>query len=222
MQLSQRLNKVRSSVLPPVGAFLVGILLLVGLGCSENVGALDVTAPSTENDDGSGAVVSDPALAADGEAASPPGANSFVESAAGESDVATAAGDEVDEADATAGPATTVSRVDLVYFHTAYACGCMAEIGDVIKGALQDHFPDEIEQKTVRFHSVISDDPKNESIVRMYGSQPFDLFIVTYEGGKASATPVYEIWAYMDDYDALGAYVLQRVEGALSRVIDHA
>ena len=221
MQQSQRLKKVRGSVLPPVGAFLVGMLLLVGLGCSENVGALDVTALSTEHDDGSDALVSDPVLAADGEAASPSGANGFVESAAGESG-ATNAGDEVDEADATAGPVTPVSRVDLVYFHTAYACGCMAEIGDVIKGALQSHFLDEIEQKTVRFHSVVSDDPKNESIVRMYGSQPFDLFIVTYEGGKASATPVYEIWAYMDDYDALGAYVLQRVEGALSRVIDHA
>jgi hypothetical protein len=221
MQLSQGLNDVRSNVLPIVGAFLVGMLLLVGLGCSANVGALDVTALATENDDGSGAVVSDPVLAADGEAASPPGANGFVESAAGESG-ATNAGDEVDEVDATAEPVTPVSRVDLVYFHTAYACGCMAEIGDVIKGALQAHFPEEIEQKTVRFHSVVSDDPKNESIVRMYGSQPFDLFIVTYEGGKPSATPVYEIWAYMDDYDALGAYMLQRVEGALSRVIDYA
>jgi len=220
MQQSQRLKKVRSRVLPPVGAFLVGMLLLAGLGCSENVGALDVTAPSTENDDGSHALVSDPVLAADVEAASPPGANGFVESASGESG-ATNAGDEVDQADATAEPVTTISRVDLVYFHTANPCGCMAEIGDVIKGALQARFPDEMEQKAVRFHSVVSDDPKNESIVRMYGSQPFDLFIVTYEGGKASATAVYEIWAYMNDYDALGAHVLQRVEGALSRVADH-
>lgn len=121
-----------------------------------------------------------------------------------------------------AAPLPTVPRVDLVYFHTASACGCMAEIGDVIESAVSARFSAEIEQKTVKFHSVVSDDSKNESIVRMYGSQPFDLFIVTYEGGKASATPLYEMWAYMNDYDALGAYVVQRVEGALSRATDHS
>jgi hypothetical protein len=125
-----------------------------------------------------------------------------------------------DSPETAAAPLQSIPRVDLVYFHTASACGCMAEIGDVIETAVSARFPDQMEQKTVNFQSVVSDDPKNASVVRMYGSQPFDLFLVTYEGGEASSTPLYEMWAYMNDYDALGAYVVQRVEGALSRITD--
>ena len=116
----------------------------------------------------------------------------------------------------TVAPAIESKRVDLVYFHTEYACGCLAEIGDVIETALHTYFPDEMAQKTVRFYPVVSDDPKNEQLVRVYGSQPFDLFIVTYEEGRVEATPVHGIWAFMDDYEALAASVKQLVQQNLS------
>jgi hypothetical protein len=130
----------------------------------------------------------------------------------------TSAGDSLDDSDETAEQPVSEEdkRVDLVYFHTEYACGCMAEIGDVIKTALQTHFPDEMEQKTVKFYSVVSDDPKNQDLVRLYGSQPFDLFVVTYEEGTAKATASYGIWAYTGDYEAMASYVKQLVEQNLS------
>ncbi len=122
--------------------------------------------------------------------------------------------DEVAEATE---PPFSEPRVDLVFFQTFNACGCLGEIGDVIRTALYEHLPEEMENKTVRFHSLYSDDPANQQYVRMYGSQPFDFFIVTYEDGKAVATPVREIWVLMDDYDALGAYVVQRVDKIMGR-----
>ena len=108
-------------------------------------------------------------------------------------------------------------RVDLVYFHTGNACGCLAEVGDVIETAVRTHFPEEMEQKTVRFFSVISDDPANQHLVRMYESQAFDLFLVTYEGGEAQATQVYEIWSLLGDNEAIALTVKSRVADSLAQ-----
>lgn len=125
--------------------------------------------------------------------------------------------EQQEEVAAEGNPSPSEPRVDLVFFQTFNACGCLGEIGDVIKTALYQDLPEEMEDKSVRFYSLYSDDPANQTYVRMYGSQPFDFFIVTYEGGRAAATPVREIWILMDDYDALGAYVVQRVEQSLGR-----
>lgn len=108
-------------------------------------------------------------------------------------------------------------RVDLVYFHPADACGCLAEVGDVIETAVRTYFPEEMEQKTVRFFSVISDDPANQLLVRMYESQPFDLFLVTYEGDKAEATQVYEIWNLLGDNEAIALAVKSEVADCLAQ-----
>lgn len=136
--------------------------------------------------------------------------------AGGEGDAAVQE-EQPDESTQEGTPPSSEPRVDLVFFQTFNACGCLGEIGDVIKAALYQYLPEEMEAKTVRFHSLYSDDPANQQYVRMYGSQPFDLFIVTYEGGKAAATPVRDVWLLMDDYDALGAYVVYRVETSLGR-----
>ena len=134
----------------------------------------------------------------------------------GDPDEAANGGDNTEASAATATAAQVTSRVDLVYFHTANPCGCMAEIGDVIDSALQTHFADEMDRKTVRFFTVVSDDPANENLVRMYGSQQFDLFLVTYEGGKARSTQVYEIWALLGDNEAIALAVKSRVADAVA------
>lgn len=115
-------------------------------------------------------------------------------------------------ADAAVDSGTPAYKVDLVFFHIPGACGCLGEIGDVIEAALYDFFPEEIADGTLRYYMVASNHPDNQSYVHMYGSQPFDLFVVTYDEETAQPYPVRGIWAHMDDYDALGVYVKQVVE----------
>jgi len=134
----------------------------------------------------------------------------------GHPDTAANSGDDREAAEATATATQVISHVDLVYFHAANPCGCMAEVEDVIESALQTHFPDEMDRKTLRFFSVVSDDPTNDNLVRMYGSQQFDLFLVTYEGGKARSTQVYEIWALLGDNEAIALAVKSRVADSLA------
>lgn len=91
----------------------------------------------------------------------------------------------------------------------------MAEVKGIIDSALRTNFAEEMERKAVRFFSVVSDDPANQDLVRMYGSQQFDLFLVTYEGGKARATQVYEIWSLLGDNEAIALAVTSRVADSL-------
>lgn len=139
--------------------------------------------------------------------ASPP-ANAGAGQSAG---TAETRGDDPGQLPAAESLAQKPPRVDLVYFHTANPCGCLGEVEGVIRTALQTAFPEEMAQKQVRLFSVISDDPASENLVRMYGSQQFDLFLVTYEGDKASATQVYEIWSLLGDNEAIALVVQSRV-----------
>jgi len=131
-------------------------------------------------------------------------------------DMSQSGGDAPEEGAGVASPAQSPLRVDMVYFHTGNPCGCMAEVEGVIDSSLRTYFPEEMEAKTIRFFSVVSDDPANQDLVRMYGSQQFDLFLVTYEGGRAEATQVYEIWSLLGDNEAIALAVESRVAEKLT------
>ncbi len=106
--------------------------------------------------------------------------------------------------------------VDVVYFETERPCECMAEVGDSVERAVQTHFQDELQSGALRFFMVVSDDPANEEIVSMFNSQAFDLFVVQYEDGKGTATPVYEIWTLMGDDEAIVLFTKSLIEKSLA------
>ncbi len=199
------------------------VLLLCGAafagGCSGSVEAISPSGIEAHELD----ALSDPETTPPGDIADrewSPGPTEDVAVCDDPSDETPAAGAPDTEASAQSVPATASpsrSGVDLVYFHTAQACGCMAEMGDVIKTAVHESFPEAINDNTVRFHSIISDDPANAYFVRMYGSQQFDLFIVTYDGGKAMATQVPEIWSLIGDNEAVATAVTARIADVLAR-----
>ena len=205
--------------MPPAHVLLLAAILVAAAGCSGDVAS---THPSQTTDKGSSAVLPSDDI--------PAGSSSDPEASIEMDDETPVDGDLSDEtptakspdtltstASAPAAASTPMSGVDLVYFHTAEACGCMAEMGDVIVAALYEHFPQAVDDKAVRFHSIVSDDPANAYYVRMYGSQAFDLFLVTYEGGNARATQVYEIWSLLGDNEAVALAVKSRVADGLAR-----
>ncbi len=196
---------------------LLGALLLLSFGCSRDDGA---SAPRHERS-------GDPEMHVGGETTGPgddvspdqPALETGDKQFASEPNRADngAADDATDSpADSATHSGIPADRVDLVFFHVPGACGCLGEIGDVIATALNDFFPEEMADSTLRYYMVASNHPDNQSWVRMYGSQSFDLFVVTYDAGTAQASPVRGIWAHMDDYDALGLYVKQVVEEELA------
>jgi len=106
--------------------------------------------------------------------------------------------------------------VDVLYFEEGGACDCMAEVGDAVEHSIRSNFAAELESGDLRFFIVASDDPANEATVEMFDAQLFDLFIIEYSDGRGEATPVYEIWTFMGDDDAIESYVKGLVEGALA------
>jgi len=109
----------------------------------------------------------------------------------------------------------TGDGVDVVYFETAEPCDCMAEVGDAVELAVQTYFEDALQSGALRFFVVVSDDPANKELVKMFNSQPFDMFVVDFDDGKGLATPVYDIWNLMGDNDAIVEFVRARVQQSL-------
>ena len=114
--------------------------------------------------------------------------------------------------------ARTDDGVDVVYFEVAKPCDCMAEVGDAIALSVDNNFATELQNGKLRFFTVVSDDPQNESLLKMFEAQPFDLFIVTQQGGSSIAEPVYEIWNLMGDNEAISEYVRATVQASLVSV----
>ena len=94
----------------------------------------------------------------------------------------------------------------------------MAEVGDAIALSVDNNFATELQNGKLRFFTVVSDDPQNESLLKMFEAQPFDLFIVTQQGGSSIAEPVYEIWNLMGDNEAISEYVRATVQASLVSV----
>jgi len=109
----------------------------------------------------------------------------------------------------------TGDGVDVVYFETAEPCDCMAEVGDAVELAVQTYFEDALQSGTLRFFVVVSDDPANAELVKMFNSQPFDMFVVDFDDGQGLANPVYDIWNLMGDNDAIVEFVRARVQQSL-------
>jgi len=111
--------------------------------------------------------------------------------------------------------ARTGDGVDVVYFEVAKPCDCMAEVGDAVELAIDNNFADELQSGELRFFHVVSDDPQNSSMLEDFDAQPFDLMIVTFEDGRGTVQPVYEIWNLMGDNEAIQEFVRAAVETSL-------
>ena len=106
--------------------------------------------------------------------------------------------------------------MDVVYFETEKPCECMAEVGDSVERAVQTYFKNELQRGALRFFVVVSDDPANKELVSTFNSQTFDLFVVQYEDGRSTATPVHDIWGLMGDNEAIVLFTKSLIEQSLA------
>ncbi|MBN1857020.1 MAG: hypothetical protein JW846_08720 [Dehalococcoidia bacterium] len=106
--------------------------------------------------------------------------------------------------------------VQLVYFHVANPCDCMAVFGEAVADSVNTNFQAELASGVVELVDVVSDDPANAATVEAFDSQPSDLFVVTRVGDAVSVEPDYEIWGLMGDNEAVAQYVKDMVEAKLA------
>jgi len=109
----------------------------------------------------------------------------------------------------------TGDGVDVVYFEIAKPCDCMAEVGDAVELAIQTYFEEEVRSGELRFFVIVSDDEANSALVKLFNSQPFDLFVVSFDDGQGLAEPVYDIWNLMGDNEAIVELVRAAVQKSL-------
>ena len=114
------------------------------------------------------------------------------------------------------GQEVTAGSVQLVYFHIANPCSCMAVFGGAIADSINTNFQTELASGELKFIDVVSDDAANKEIVEAFDSQPSDLFVVTTIGDAISVEPDYDIWSLMGDNEAVAQYVKGVVEAKLA------
>ena len=115
-----------------------------------------------------------------------------------------------------AGQEEVAGSVQLVYFHIANPCSCMAAFGQAISDGINTNFQAELASGVVKFIDVVSDDAANAATVEAFASQPSDLFVVTTIGDATSVEPDYDIWSLMGDDEAVGQSVKDLVEAKLA------
>ena len=116
----------------------------------------------------------------------------------------------------TEGQETAAGSVQVVYFHVAKPCDCMAAVGQAIAYSIDTYFQTELASGLLSFVDVVSDDTANASAVGSFGSQPFDLFFVTTIGDESSVEPDYDVWNLMGDDEAIAQHVKSLVEARLA------
>ena len=120
------------------------------------------------------------------------------------------------EGNLTEGQDVVEGSVEVVYFHTANPCDCMAVFGEAIADSINANFEAELASGELKFIDVVSDDAANKEIVEAFDSQPSDLFVGIRIGDVTTAEPDYEIWNLMGDDEAVAKYVKGVVEAKLA------
>jgi len=107
-------------------------------------------------------------------------------------------------------------RLEIVYFHRANPCHCLAVVEGYIRTVLYLDFNTELDGGKLVYKSIVSDDPKNREIVAKYRAYLFQLFFTEYRGKQERTYPVDGIWALRDDPERLKAFLREAIRKSLN------
>lgn len=106
-------------------------------------------------------------------------------------------------------------KLEMVYFHRASPCHCMAVVEDYIKTVVYLDFSDELNSGKLVYRSIVSDDQANRELVARYGAYLFQLFFTEYRGKQERTYPVDGIWALRGEPEKLKAFLRETVRKSL-------
>lgn len=110
---------------------------------------------------------------------------------------------------------TPPDRLEIVYFHRANPCHCMAVVEDYIKTVVYLDFSSELNSGRLVYRSIVSDDRANRELVAKYGAYLFQLFFTEYRGKQEKTYPVDDIWALRGDPEKLKAFLRETIRKSL-------
>lgn len=113
-------------------------------------------------------------------------------------------------------PSTPPDRLEIVYFHRANPCHCMAVVEGYIRQVIYLDFASEEANGKIVYKSVISDDPANKELVAKYRAYLFQLFFTEYRGKQERIYPVDQIWALRDDPERLRSFLRELITKSLN------
>lgn len=108
---------------------------------------------------------------------------------------------------------TPADRVTVMYSHRTQRCPTCQKMGGYSEEAVKAGFKDELEAKSISFHSIDFQDSKNARFAQAYKITGPSLVIAQVRDGKVVKwTNLKEIWSKVTDKEAFLAYVQTNVK----------
>lgn len=110
----------------------------------------------------------------------------------------------------------TVTRLDVIDFHTDHRCKTCLTIESLTKEVLNSTFAPQMKSGTLTFHLVNVDDKANATVAEDFGAYGTALFLHVHKNGKAEKIDLTE-WAFMKAGDAAAfkSELTKRIQGLL-------
>ena len=117
-------------------------------------------------------------------------------------------------------PATTINRVDLVYFHPKIRCVLCINIELLTKAFIETNYKNEMSNGKLTFTSYEIEDKNNTALIKKYGVIGSQLFINTVKNNIENIKHIEEIWLprIYNDGVAFNKFLTQLISQALKEV----
>ncbi len=112
-------------------------------------------------------------------------------------------------------PEGAPDRLEIVYFHRANPCHCLAVVEEYIRAVVYLDFNRELDEGKLVYKSIVSDDPANRNMLAKYRAYLFQLFFTEYRGKQERTYPVDGIWALRDSPEKLKSYLRDMIRKSL-------
>ena len=124
-------------------------------------------------------------------------------------------------ADKPAGEGLEISETQVLvtYYYTSYRCPTCKKLETYSRQAIEEGFPEELEEKRIVFLTLNLDEPENSRYVEDYKLVTKSLIISLNRNGKEIKWKnLPEIWKLVGDQEKFGEYVQRETRGFLEEL----
>jgi len=111
------------------------------------------------------------------------------------------------------------TQVLVTYYYTSYRCPTCKKLETYSRQAIEEGFPEELEEKRIIFRTLNLDEPENSRCVEDYKLVTKSLIIsLTRNGKEIKWKNLPDIWKLVGDEEKFGEYVQRETRGFLEEL----
>ncbi len=111
------------------------------------------------------------------------------------------------------------AQVLVTYYYTSYRCPTCKKLETYSRQAIEEGFPEELEEKRIVFRTLNLDEPENSRYVEDYKLVTKSLIISLNRNGKEIKWKnLADIWKLVGDQEKFGEYVQRETRGFLEEL----